>query len=195
MAIIFSPSRLFYLRDSIQKIPDWRVIYTAVVVAQRMSQQAKLWITGSTEKFFGDCVKTCEDVAPYFDENRAGCFTMTTPRLTLPSSPSNFWRNKKMAVVPHPPYSPDLAPCDFCLFPKMNLKLNGRRFDHMKCRSLRRECLTLWQKRTSRKRSKNGDDGGTGFYMWEGTTLRVMVADMLYGDFYYFYSVRPEYFR
>ena len=20
--------------------------------------------------------------------------------------------------VPHPPYSPDLAPCDFCLFPK-----------------------------------------------------------------------------
>ena len=21
-------------------------------------------------------------------------------------------------IVPHPPYSPDLAPCDFCLFPK-----------------------------------------------------------------------------
>ena len=21
-------------------------------------------------------------------------------------------------TVPHPPYSPDLAPCDFCLFPK-----------------------------------------------------------------------------
>ena len=27
----------------------------------------------------------------------------------------------KMGVktVPHPPYSPDLAPCDFCLFPKL----------------------------------------------------------------------------
>jgi hypothetical protein len=25
-----------------------------------------------------------------------------------------------------------------------------------------RECLTLWQKRTSRKRSKNGGEGGTG---------------------------------
>jgi hypothetical protein len=34
-----------------------------------------------------------------------------------------------MAVIPHPPYSPHLAPCDFFLFPKMKLKLKGRRFD------------------------------------------------------------------
>jgi len=34
-----------------------------------------------------------------------------------------------MAVIPHPPYSPDLAPCDFFLFPKMKLKLKERRFD------------------------------------------------------------------
>jgi hypothetical protein len=34
-----------------------------------------------------------------------------------------------MAVIPYPPYSPDLAPCDFFLFPKMKLKLKGRRFD------------------------------------------------------------------
>jgi hypothetical protein len=33
-----------------------------------------------------------------------------------------------MAVIPHPPYSPDLAPRDFFLFPKMELKLKGRRF-------------------------------------------------------------------
>jgi len=35
-----------------------------------------------------------------------------------------------MAVIPHPSYSPDLAPCDFFLFPKMELKLKGRRFDN-----------------------------------------------------------------
>jgi hypothetical protein len=34
-----------------------------------------------------------------------------------------------MAVVPDPPYSPDLAPCDFFLFTKIKLKLEGRRFD------------------------------------------------------------------
>jgi hypothetical protein len=34
-----------------------------------------------------------------------------------------------MAVIPYLPYYPDLAPCDFFLFPKMKLKLKGRRFD------------------------------------------------------------------
>jgi hypothetical protein len=33
-----------------------------------------------------------------------------------------------MAAIPHPPYSPDLAPCDF-LFQKMKFKLKGRQFD------------------------------------------------------------------
>jgi len=33
-----------------------------------------------------------------------------------------------MTVVPHPPYSPDLAPSDFFLFPKLKKKLKGRRF-------------------------------------------------------------------
>ena len=28
-------------------------------------------------------------------------------------------------TVPQPPYSPDLAPCDFCLFPKLKEKLRG----------------------------------------------------------------------
>jgi hypothetical protein len=34
-----------------------------------------------------------------------------------------------MAVIPHPPYSPDLASCYFFLFKTMKLKLEGRRFD------------------------------------------------------------------
>jgi hypothetical protein len=34
-----------------------------------------------------------------------------------------------MVVIPHEPYSPDFAPCNFFLFPKMTLKLKGRRFD------------------------------------------------------------------
>jgi hypothetical protein len=34
-----------------------------------------------------------------------------------------------MAVIPHPPHSSYLAPCDFSQFLKMKLKLKGRRFD------------------------------------------------------------------
>ncbi|PNF16982.1 hypothetical protein B7P43_G03143, partial [Cryptotermes secundus] len=33
-----------------------------------------------------------------------------------------------VTVLPHPPYSPDLAPCDFFLFHRVKAKLRGRRF-------------------------------------------------------------------
>ena len=32
-------------------------------------------------------------------------------------------------LLPHPPYSPDLAPSDFHLFPRLKKHLRGRRFD------------------------------------------------------------------
>ena len=35
---------------------------------------------------------------------------------------------KGIPVVPQPPYSPDLSPCDFFLFPKLNFHLKGRHF-------------------------------------------------------------------
>jgi hypothetical protein len=34
--------------------------------------------------------------------------------------------NNNTVIVPHPPYSPDLAPCDVVLFPKLKMKLKGR---------------------------------------------------------------------
>jgi hypothetical protein len=40
-----------------------------------------------------------------------------------------FLEKHKSAVIPHPPYSFDLAPCDFFLFLKIKLKLKGHRFD------------------------------------------------------------------
>jgi hypothetical protein len=40
-----------------------------------------------------------------------------------------FLAKYKTAVIPHPPYFPDLAPCDLFLFPKIKLKLKGHRFD------------------------------------------------------------------
>jgi hypothetical protein len=40
-----------------------------------------------------------------------------------------FLTSTKTTVIPHPSYSPDLAPCDIFLFPKTKLKLKGRRFE------------------------------------------------------------------
>jgi histone-lysine N-methyltransferase SETMAR len=33
-----------------------------------------------------------------------------------------------LEILPHPPYSPDLVPFDFYLFPNLKTKLRGRRF-------------------------------------------------------------------
>jgi len=43
-----------------------------------------------------------------------------------------FLAHRGIITLPHPPYSPDLAPCDFVHFPKMKLQLKGRRFDRVK---------------------------------------------------------------
>ena len=32
---------------------------------------------------------------------------------------TDYLTNMGIKTVPHPPYSPDLAPCDFCLYPKL----------------------------------------------------------------------------
>jgi len=33
--------------------------------------------------------------------------------------------------LPHPPYSPEFAPCDFFLFPQLKKTMNGHRFDYV----------------------------------------------------------------
>ena len=44
-------------------------------------------------------------------------------------SVKQFLAEKRITVLEHPPYSPDLAPCDFFLFPKVKSELKGTRFE------------------------------------------------------------------
>lgn len=41
---------------------------------------------------------------------------------------TDFLNKEKVKVLPHPPYSPDLSPCDFFLFPRLKKHLAGRRY-------------------------------------------------------------------
>jgi hypothetical protein len=74
----------------------------------------------------------------------------------------------------------DLAPCDFFLFPKMKLKLKGRRCDTNE--EIQAESQRALDTLTE-KSSKNGGDRGTGVYMREGTTSRVMAPNRSDGEF------------
>ena len=75
-----------------------------------------------------------------------------------------------MTVVPHPPYSPDPAPCDFFLFPKLKMKLKGRRFRKVEeiqaqsqavLNTLRendfQKCFKNWQRRWDRCQASEGE--------------------------------------
>jgi len=57
-----------------------------------------------------------------------GCCTTATPHVTRLSPSKNFWQKKSIPVVPQPPYSPDLSPCDFFLFPRLKNHLKGQHF-------------------------------------------------------------------
>ncbi len=41
-------------------------------------------------------------------------------------SMQKFLEKNNMRLMPHPPYSPDLLPCDFFIFPKLKLALKGQ---------------------------------------------------------------------
>lgn len=41
----------------------------------------------------------------------------------------DFLGEEGVKLIPHPAYSPDLAPCDFFVFPRAKDRLRGRRFD------------------------------------------------------------------
>jgi transposase len=73
-------------------------------------------------------------------------------------------------VVPHPPYSPDLAPADFFLFPKLKTTLKGRRFQTIEeiqenatielraiTSSAFQEAFQKWKKRWERCIASRGD--------------------------------------
>lgn len=42
---------------------------------------------------------------------------------------TNFLARSNTPVVPQPPYSPDLAPCDFFLFPRLKRELKGKHWE------------------------------------------------------------------
>ena len=53
---------------------------------------------------------------------------MTTPLLMSVRLLSLFFGFEKVKVLNHPPYSPDLSPCDFFLFPRLKKMLSGNKY-------------------------------------------------------------------
>jgi hypothetical protein len=57
-----------------------------------------------------------------------GSCIMPMPLLMTRSLSGRFWPKKSIMKLDHPPYSPDLALCDFLIFPKLMTALKDHRF-------------------------------------------------------------------
>ena len=63
-------------------------------------------------------------------QHQAGGFFFTTmPPVHGAVAVQEFLARKQVCVLNHPPYSPDLSPCDYFLFPKLKLPLKGHLFE------------------------------------------------------------------
>lgn len=82
----------------------------------------------------------------------------------------DFLAKNNTVITPQPPYSPDLAPCDFFLFPKLKRPMKGRRFatiEEIKTASLEelkaipksayQKCFEDWKKRWHKCIISEGD--------------------------------------
>ena len=78
-----------------------------------------------------------------------GDFIMTTHSLTSPTTSCSFWLNLTL-----PPYSPNLAPCDFFLFPSLKTKFDFKPLKQC-WRKVRRFSRT-WQRMACTMCSRNG---------------------------------------
>lgn len=85
-------------------------------------------------------------------------------------SVKKFLADKRIPVLEHPPYSPDLAPCDFFLFPKVKCALKGTHFrsvDEVKAETAQllkglgvdelQHCYEQWKKRMQRCIDREGE--------------------------------------
>lgn len=81
-----------------------------------------------------------------------------------------FLAKNNMTPLPHAPYSPDLAPCDFFLFPRMKRDMKGQRFDDVEAvkKKTRQElsaittdefekCFQEWNRRLDKCIKCNGE--------------------------------------
>ena len=74
-----------------------------------------------------------------------------------------FLAAKQITVLEHPGYSPDLAPNDFFLFPKIKEILKGRYFDDMMTSGvIQRQLWRPFHKTSSKIVLKGGPGAGIG---------------------------------
>jgi len=144
---------------------DWKGIVHHEFVSHVRMENKQLWA------FEGCCARK----RPELWENQTCMLHQDDAPVHASLLIRSYLAKHQKSVVPHPPYSPDLAPADFFLFPKLKTTSKGRRFQTVKeiqenaVRELRsitesafQEAFQQWKKRWELCIASRGDyfEGG-----------------------------------
>jgi len=95
-------------------------------------------------------------------------------------SVKQFLANNNITVLEHPPYSPDLAPCNFCLFPKIKSVLKGTHFVLVEnVEAKQRRSSTALQNMNCRTALNIGSIVCSCVSTQKGTILKAFIVDFL----------------
>ena len=85
-----------------------------------------------------------------------------------------FLAKHKIVQLHQPPYSLDIAPCDFWIFPKLKMALKGKRFDDIETiqSNMRRASWRPFQNLRSRTALRCGSTAGSVWFNQMGTTSK-----------------------
>jgi hypothetical protein len=92
-------------------------------------------------------------------------------------SVTEFLAKHSIPVVLHPPYSPDLTPCDFFLFPRLKSTLKGKWFQDVA--EMRHGSCRPFPNKPTRHALKSGRIAGIVAYNLEGHTLKEIISSNL----------------
>ena len=100
-----------------------------VLCTTNLLQEVRRSTKNITVKFWKDCIMPWEENDRVSRQAVTDFFTTITRQRIHRTLCSNFWRNTRLYSFASQPYSPNIAPCDFWMFPKFKMALKGRRFD------------------------------------------------------------------
>jgi hypothetical protein len=89
-----------------------------------------------------------------------------------------------MVIVPHPLYSPDLAPCDFSLSPELQMKSKRRRFETVS--DIQRESQAALD--SIKENHSHVSNHGIAVYVPKETILKEMPAKMKLRQHFLFFT-------
>ena len=121
------------------------LVFSLVYFKMRHCTWMVCWIANNTRLFRSNCFPTDRVISNWMQS-----YTLNNSLVALEHGPSKGWSgvhllhdnasshkcevvktflaSEKVKVLNHPPYSPDLSPCDFVLFPGLKKMLSGNKY-------------------------------------------------------------------